>query len=78
MVDWTETEQEKLDRVSQQLQEEFFASFNISKHIDPTNIKVLAQIEESLEAFQSQAKDDPVASLAAVEGIGDSLLASVD
>ena len=72
------TEQEELDRVSQQLQEEFFANFNISQHIDPSNLEVLAQIEESLEAFQMQAKDDPIASLAAVEGIGENLLASVD
>ena len=72
------TEQEEMDRVSQQLQREFFANFNVSQHIDPSNLMVLAQIEESLEAFQSQAKDDPIASLAAVEGIGENLLSSVD
>ena len=63
--------------MSQQLQEEFFANINISQHIDPSNLEVLAQIEESLEAFQIEAKDDPVASLTAVEGIGESLLDSV-
>jgi len=75
-VTW-KTEQQKLDKVSQQLQEKFFANFNISQHIDPSNLEVLAQIEESLEGFQSQANDDPVASLTAVEGIGESLLDSV-
>ena len=71
------TAQDELNMVSQQLQEEFFANFNISQEIDPSNLEVLEQIEESLEAFQSQAENDPVASLAAVEGIGESLLSSV-
>ena len=67
-----------MDEVSQNFQEEFFANFNSSRVIDISDLSVLEDIKDSLEEFQNKAKGNPVASLTAVEGIGERLLSSVD